>query len=42
MFLWKNEKENLHQKLVPDAFLILVNDQKSYCIQDIILKIWYF
>ena len=27
--LWKNRAENLHQKLVPDPFLILVNNTKQ-------------
>ena len=28
-FLWKNHAENGHQKLVPDSFLILVNNPKQ-------------
>ena len=28
-FLWKNHAENVHQKLVPDPFLILVNSPKQ-------------
>ena len=28
-FLWKNHAENMHQKLVPDAFIILVNGPKQ-------------
>ena len=27
--LWKNHAENVHQKLVPDSFLILVNETKQ-------------
>ena len=27
-FLWKNHAEKLHQKLVPDLFLILINNQE--------------
>ena len=26
---WKNPVENVHQKLVPDSFLILVNNPKQ-------------
>ena len=32
----------MHQKLIPDPFLILVNNQKSDCMQGIILQIRYF
>ena len=28
-FLWENHAENVHQKLVPDSFLILVNNPKQ-------------
>ena len=28
-FLWKNHAENMHQKLAPDSFLILLNDPKQ-------------
>ena len=28
-FLWKNHAENVHQKLVPESFLILVNNSKQ-------------
>ena len=28
-FLWKNHAENLHQKLFPDPFIILVNKPKQ-------------
>ena len=28
-FLWKNHPENMHQKLVPDPFFILVNNGKQ-------------
>ena len=28
-FLWKNHSENVDQKLVPEAFLILVKNQKQ-------------
>ena len=28
-FLCKNHVENVHQKLVPDSFLILVNDPEQ-------------
>ena len=27
-FLWKNHAENVHQKLVPDPFIILLNNPK--------------
>ena len=27
--LWKNHAENLHQYLIPDPFLIMVNNQKQ-------------
>ena len=27
-FLWKNRAENVHQKLVPDPFIILLNNPK--------------
>ena len=29
MFLWKNHAENVEQRLVPDPFLILVNNLKQ-------------
>ena len=29
MFLWKSHAENVHQKLVPYPFLILVNNLKQ-------------
>ena len=32
----------MHQKLLPDPFLILVNNPKQPCIQEIYLKIRYF
>ena len=28
-FLWKNHEENVHQKLVPDSFLILISNSKQ-------------
>ena len=28
-FLWKNQAENVHHKLVPDLFFILVNSPKQ-------------
>ena len=28
-FLWKNHAENMQQKLVPDFFIILVNNPKQ-------------
>ena len=28
-FLWKNQAEDVRQKLVPDPFLILVNNPKQ-------------
>ena len=28
-FLWKNHAENVQQKLAPDPFLILLNNQKQ-------------
>ena len=28
-FLWNNHAENLHQKLTPDPFLILLNNPKK-------------
>ena len=33
---------NVHQKLVPDPFLIFVNNRKCHCMQEIVLKIRYF
>ena len=41
-FLWKNHAENMHQKVVPDPFLMLVNNPKQPLTQEIILKIRYF
>ena len=41
-FLWKNHAENVHQKLVPDPFLILVKNQNSNCMQESLLNIRYF
>ena len=41
-FLWKNHAENKHQKLVPVSFLILINNQNSQCMQELLLKIKYF
>ena len=32
----------MHQKLVPDPFLILINIQNSHCMQEILLEIRYF
>ena len=32
----ENHAENVHQKLVPDPFLILVNNQNSHCMQEIL------
>ena len=32
----------MHQKLVPDLFIILVKTQNSHCMQEIILKLRYF
>ena len=29
LFFWKNDAENVHQKLVPDPFLLLVNISKQ-------------
>ena len=29
IYFWKIDLENAHQKLVPDPFLILVNNQKT-------------
>ena len=29
MFLWKSHADNMHQKLVPDLFLVLVNNPKQ-------------
>ena len=34
--------ENVHQKLVPNPFLILVKNTKSHCMVEIPLKIRYF
>ena len=34
--------ENVHQKLVPDLFLTLVNNPKQQLMQEVILKIRYF
>ena len=28
-FLWKNQAENVHQKLVPEPFFILINNTKQ-------------
>ena len=41
-FLWKNHAENMHQKVVPDPFLMLVNNPKQPLTQEIISKIRYF
>ena len=41
-FLRKNHKENVHEKLVPDPFLILVKSENSHCMQGFLLKIRYF
>ena len=41
-FLRKNLAESVHQKLVPDLFLILVNNPKQPLHAIIILKIRYF
>ena len=39
----KNCAENVHRKLVPDPFLILVkNPKKNHCMQKIIFKTRYF
>ena len=37
-FYGKNHIENVHQKLVPDPFLILPNNTKKHCMLEIILK----
>ena len=42
IFLWKNHAENMHQKLVPDLFIIFVNNRNSHCMQEIALKVRYF
>ena len=34
----KNHAENVHQKLAPDTFLILLNNSKEPFTQEIILK----
>ena len=39
-FLWKNHTENVHQKLAPDPFLILLNNPKQP-LHEIPLKIRY-
>ena len=41
-FLWKNHAENVHQKLVVNPVLILVNNPKQPLMQEILLKIMYF
>ena len=41
-FLWKNHAENVHQKLVVNPVLILVNNPKQPVMQEILLKIMYF
>ena len=38
----ENHAENVHQKLVPDSFLILVNNPKQPFMQEIRLRIKYF
>ena len=30
--------ENVHRKLVPDPFFILLNDQNSHCMQELLSK----
>ena len=32
----------MHQKLVPESLLILVNNPNSHCIQEILLKVKIF
>ena len=38
----ENHAKKVHQKLAPDPILILVNNPKQSCIQEILLKIRYF
>ena len=38
----ENHAENVQQKLVPDLFTILVNNQNSHCMHNIVLKVRYF
>ena len=42
IYLWKNRAENIHQKLVPDLFVDLANNQNSNSMQEILLNIRYF
>ena len=37
----KNHAENVHRRLVPDPILILVNNPKRPCMQEILLKVRY-
>ena len=41
-FVWKNHAKNRCQNLVPDPFLILVNNLKQPWMQEFLLKIRYF
>ena len=41
-FHGKKQAQNVYQKVVPDPFLILVNNPKQPCMQKTILKIRYF
>ena len=41
-FLWKKYAENVHQKLVPEPFLIFGNVQNSQCTQESSLEPRYF
>ena len=41
-FVLKNDVVNVHQKLIPDPFLILLTiTQNSHCMQGILLQIRY-
>ena len=39
---WKSYAENVHQKLVPNPYFILVNNPKQILMQEILLKIRNF
>ena len=41
-FVWKNHAENMHQKIIPDSFLVLVNNQNRHYMQEILLQTGYF
>ena len=43
-FVWEKHKdaENVHQKLIPDSFFVLLNNQNRHYMQEILLQIKYF